>query len=119
MSLPLNQHPRGTERWLVYRKGNGNNVTTSDEYFVYAGSICTLLDSMSIVGIREWKSIENWQLPQRDVNSNTRAERNPEQIIVPALIFQLTDEQGEILMLIGFSIYDLRLIVYDPAQSYG
>lgn len=119
MELPLNQHPRGMERWLVYKKGAGNEASLSDEYFVYAGSICHFLDSSTIIGVREWESVENWHLVREDVvNSSRRAERNPEQVTHQALVFQVTDTRGNVLALFGFSTLDLRFIVYDPSRDY-
>ncbi len=119
MALPLNQHPRGMERWLVYKKGFGNEASTSDEYFIYAASICNFLESTTILGVREWESVENWHLIREGVpNSSRRAERNPEQVTHQALVFQFTDTQGNVRALFGFSIYDLRFIVYDPEIAY-
>lgn len=119
MEIPLGQHPRGMERWCVYKKGAGNDVSLSDEYFYYAVSICHFLDSSTIIGVREWESVENWHLIHEGVvNSSRRAERNPEQVTHQALVFQFTDTEGNIRALFGFSTYDLRFIVYDPGQDY-
>lgn len=77
MDLPVDDfhHPRGMERWYVYEKGSGNKLSVSDEYFIYAASICNFLNSTSIIGIREWESLENWHYALGDVRSNNRAKK--------------------------------------------
>lgn len=118
-AMERSKHPKGMERWLVYKKGDGNEASLSDEYFVYAASICNFLDSSTIIGVREWESVENWHLVREGVaNSSRRAERNPEQVTHQALVFQFTDTEGNVRALFGFSTLDLRFIVYDPDRDY-
>lgn len=111
MAIPINQHPRGIEIWIEYRN---NELHVTEEYRLYAAKICLILNAMTIVGVREWESVENWHLPEGEYDSNSRTERNPDQVSYPAIILQFSDNDGNPIALIGICVYDQRLMVYDP-----
>ena len=120
MKSPLDQHPRGLEWWLEYHKGEGNKLFVTDEYFYGAVRLSMLLvDRLTLVGVREWESCENWIIDCSWKSSDYRAEKNSSQIICPALILQGQTIDGKIEFLIGFSLDDGRLLIYDSEQVTG
>lgn len=117
MSLPPDQHPRGLEQCLEYREGSGNQLFVTHEYFYNAARLCFLLtERLTLVGVREWESCENWLIDSSWNSSDYRAEKNSSQITCPALILQGLTTDGKLEFIIGFSLDDGRLLIYDPEQ---
>ena len=115
MELPPTQHPRGMEYWMEYRKGESNNLFTTDEYFLYAAHLAELVKKFTIVGLREWEYSASWEIPRFFLSSSDRAQKSTEKMTQPALIMEYINKKtGKVQFIIGFSLEDGHLLIYDP-----
>lgn len=115
MQLPQTQHPRGMEYWLEYRKGESNNLFTTEEYFRYAAHTYALLDKFTIVGIREWECSAIWEIPMSFTSSSDRAQKHIKKTTQPALIMEfISKKTGKVRFVIGFSLLGGHMMIYDP-----
>lgn len=111
-NAPTDAHPYGAEYWCA-RYENYEDIYVSNEYRHYANALCVLLNRLTMVGVREWETTENWRLnTSNDDMALRRTEVAPYQESLPALVLGHQDKGQDFEFLIGLNETDKRYEEY-------
>ena len=111
-NAPTDAHPYGAEYWCA-RYENYEDIYVSNEYRHYANALCVLLNRLTMVGVRDWETTENWRLnTSNDDMALRRTEVAPYQESLPALVLGHQDKGQDFEFLIGLNETDKRYEEY-------
>ena len=104
----------GVSYWCEYRGSDTKTIYVTDEYRVYAATLCTWLERLVPQGIHAWPTVENWCLNAAAANNDRKGEPASYQYTKDALILsyvgknQVGADAGTGLFVIGFNVHDKR-----------
>lgn len=116
--LGTDVHPRGIEIWLARSKEvTDTKIYVSKEFRNYAVYTCVLLERLENLGVKEWESVKNYNLPFVALNSSRRTQLADYQESKKVLVLQYVNKKGDVLFTIGFNIFDKRFEIVKPPEK--
>lgn len=112
----------GISYWCEYRNGDESTMFVTNQYRIYAGTLCVFLERLIPQGVYAWQTTENWCLNSASLNNDRRGIRAPYQYTQDAFILAYVGKDqalsgngatpGTGLFVIGFNVHDKRIEFY-------
>lgn len=108
MQEMIDKNEKGVFYWLEYRDAEKTAIYVTQEYRIYAATLCTLLERMTIEGVQTRQTVENWALNLVVKNNEREGVKADYQYKKEALVLEVKTKDGNVLLRMGFNIHDKR-----------
>ncbi|MBQ3474035.1 hypothetical protein IJH24_01230 [Candidatus Saccharibacteria bacterium] len=102
----------GVSHWVEYRDKSGT-IYVTDEYRIYAATLCTWLERLVDQGVQMRQTAENWCLNAAAKNNDRAGIKASYQYKKEALVLSYVGKNGNAIFTIGFNIHDKRPEFFD------
>jgi hypothetical protein len=108
MGEMINKNNAGVFAWCEYRDAKKKTIYVTEEYRIYAATLCTFLERLVEQGVEKRQTIENWCLNDTVKNNDRAGVKAGYQYKKDSFVLAYVLKNGEKVFEVGFNIHDKR-----------